>query len=90
MSMLTLTETISSIYPVAFTIFMSLGLVKLAWSTWKTLKQDWLYLKKLHQIPCDRCVFFTGEHHLKCTVHPYKAFHEEAIGCLDYNSIKSH
>jgi hypothetical protein len=52
--------------------------------------QNWFNLKRLHQIPCDRCAFYTGEHNLKCTVHPYKAFREEAIECVDYKSIKSH
>ncbi len=42
------------------------------------------HLKKLHQIPCDRCAFYTGEYRLKCTVRPYTAFTEEAIGCRDY------
>jgi hypothetical protein len=90
MSMLTPTEIIPAIYTVAFAIGLSLVLVNFAWSTWKTLKQDLLHLQKLHQIPCDRCVFFTGEYRLKCTVHPHKAFHEEAIDCIDYRSIKLH
>ncbi|MEB3884716.1 hypothetical protein LKE08_14890 [Lyngbya sp. CCY1209] len=44
-------------------------------------------LKKLHQIPCSRCAFFTGDYRLKCTIHPCKALSEEAIGCLDYEAI---
>jgi hypothetical protein len=56
-------------------------------STWKTIKKDWHHLNRLHQIPCDRCIFFTGEYNLKCTVHPDKALNEDAIGCLDYRSL---
>ena len=41
-------------------------------------------LKRLHQIPCSRCTFFTGSYYLKCTVHPCKALSEEAIHCLEY------
>jgi hypothetical protein len=41
-------------------------------------------LKRLHQIPCSGCIFFTGDYRLKCTVHPCKALSEEAIDCLDY------
>jgi hypothetical protein len=41
-------------------------------------------LKRLHQIPCTNCAFFTGDYRLKCTVHPCKALSEEAINCLDY------
>jgi hypothetical protein len=43
-------------------------------------------LKRLHQIPCTHCAFFTGDYRLKCTVHPCKALSEEAIDCLDYES----
>ncbi len=85
----TILELVSSIYSVTFAICMSLGIVYFTWSSWNTLQKDWLHLKKLHQIPCDRCVFYTGEYYLKCTVHPYKAFHEEAIDCMDYRSVKS-
>jgi hypothetical protein len=41
-------------------------------------------LKKIHQIPCNRCAFYTGEYRLKCTVRPCQAFTEEAIACLDW------
>jgi hypothetical protein len=58
-------------------------------STWKAVRKDWQHLKRLHQIPCNRCVFFTGEYNLKCAVHPSKALNEEAIGCIDYRSLKS-
>lgn len=44
-------------------------------------------LKQLHQIPCTKCAFFTGEYHLKCTVHPCKALSENAINCLDYEPV---
>lgn len=43
-----------------------------------------VYLKKLHAIPCDRCIFYTGESCLKCTIHPYKALTEEAVDCQDW------
>jgi hypothetical protein len=46
-------------------------------------------LRRLHQVPCSRCAFFTSNHHLKCTVHPCKALSEEAINCLDYESVSS-
>jgi hypothetical protein len=70
-------------------ICLSLGLLNYALSTWKILQKDWLKLKKLHQIPCSRCDFFTGEYNLKCTVHPHKALKEDAIGCDDYQIAKS-
>jgi hypothetical protein len=43
-------------------------------------------LKRLHQIPCSRCAFYTGDYRLKCAVHPCKALSEEAIACVDYES----
>jgi hypothetical protein len=63
---------------------ISLGLASYLHAVWKSLRKDWQHLQRLHQIPCHRCVFFTGEYNLKCTVHPDKALNEDAIGCLDY------
>jgi hypothetical protein len=45
------------------------------------------YVKKLHQVPCDRCVYFTGDYRLKCTVNPLVALSEEAINCRDFEPI---
>ena len=42
------------------------------------------HLKRLHQIPCSKCDFFTNDYRLKCTVHPVQACTEEAIHCLDF------
>lgn len=42
------------------------------------------HLKKLHDIPCSGCDFFTNDYRLKCTIHPCKACSEEAIGCIDF------
>ena len=56
---------------------------------WKILSetnQGINYVKKLHQIPCANCVYFTGEHRLKCTVDPIKALTENAISCRDFTS----
>ncbi|NDJ18263.1 hypothetical protein [Myxacorys almedinensis] len=41
-------------------------------------------LKRLHQIPCSGCAFFTGDYHLKCTVRPSDALTEQAIDCRDF------
>lgn len=43
--------------------------------------------RRLHQIPCADCQFFTGDPRLKCTVHPDSALSENAIGCMDYMEI---
>lgn len=44
------------------------------------------HLKKIHDIPCSGCDFFTNDYRLKCTIHPYKACSEEAIGCIDFEA----
>ncbi len=41
-------------------------------------------LKKLHQIPCYRCRYYTGSPYLKCPVHPLSACSEAALSCKDY------
>lgn len=43
-------------------------------------------VKRLHQIPCSGCQFFTDEYYLKCTVRPSSALTEAAIGCPDFCS----
>lgn len=40
-------------------------------------------VQRLHEIPCARCQYFTHNYSLKCTVHPYEALTESAIGCKD-------
>ncbi|MGL5940117.1 MAG: hypothetical protein ACRC2S_06970 [Waterburya sp.] len=43
--------------------------------------------KEMHQIPCTKCRFFTGDYRLKCTTNPHIANTEQAIGCPDYYEI---
>ncbi|MBF2065856.1 MAG: hypothetical protein IGS39_15760 [Calothrix sp. C42_A2020_038] len=58
-------------------------------SFWITLKQGTKHVKRLHQIPCHNCDFFTNDYRLKCTINPKKACSEEAIGCRDFE-LKTH
>ena len=41
-------------------------------------------LWRLHQIPCDRCRYYTGSQYLRCPVNPLAVFSEEAIHCGDF------
>ena len=41
-------------------------------------------VKKMHQVPCANCIYFTGDYRLKCPVHPIKAMSEDAICCRDF------
>ena len=56
----------------------------LIWRTWATLLAGIQHLRRLHQIPCSRCTYFTRDYRLKCTVHPTIALTEDAIACRDY------
>jgi hypothetical protein len=56
------------------------------WKIWNTTKTGCLYLKKIHNIPCSRCQYFTGDYRLKCTVNPIDALTEDAIRCRDFQS----
>lgn len=75
------------IKPLAFPLYC-IGAWTLAglffWSIWQATQDGIARLRRLHQIPCDRCAFFTGDYRLKCTVHPTKSLTEEAINCVDY------
>ena len=86
---LVLLQVAPSIAPLVFAVFIWTILGSFLWALWSALREGWSNLRKLHQIPCSRCAFFTGDYHLKCTVHPCKALSEEAINCLDYESIST-
>lgn len=55
-------------------------------SFWLMLNKGTNHLKNLHKVPCSGCDFFTNDYRLKCTIHPYKACSEEAIGCIDFET----
>jgi hypothetical protein len=57
------------------------------WSLASFLMDAVARAKEMHQIPCSKCRFFTGDYRLKCTINPYIANTEQAIGCRDYHEI---
>ena len=69
-------------------VFFMIGIISLitisVYNFYLTFHSGINYVKRLHQIPCSRCTFFTGDYRLKCTVHPYSALTETAINCRDY------
>lgn len=69
--------------PICFICAWSLILL-VAWSIWSTIRDGVTTGKKMHQIPCVDCQYFTGDYRLKCTVQPTTANTEAAIDCLDY------
>ncbi|MBE9112522.1 hypothetical protein IQ273_24315 [Nodosilinea sp. LEGE 07298] len=44
-------------------------------------------LRRLHQVPCFRCRYYTGSSHLKCPVRPIDAASEAALHCIDYEAV---
>ena len=72
--------------------FMTIVLSLFAWgvgvgclcSSGVALVEGWKHLRRLHQVPCSQCLYFTGDYNLKCTVRPCTALTENAIGCLDF------
>lgn len=70
-------------FPLYCLIFYTLVLVFVG-SLYLAVRDGIARLRRLHQIPCSRCAFFTGDYRLKCTVHPLTALSEEAIGCRDF------
>ena len=67
-----------------FISFWLILMIIFSFSVVSAFKQGAEQLKRLHQIPCYKCDFFTNDFRLKCTVHPIKACSEEALGCTDF------
>ena len=61
----------------------------LVWSSCSAVNNGIETVKRLHQIPCSNCKFFTGNYQLKCPVHPKMALSEDAINCLDYDPVEN-
>lgn len=59
------------------------------WAICVAFQDGMARLKRLHQIPCDRCAYFTGNTYLKCTVQPCRAFTEDALGCIDFEPAQA-
>ena len=55
-------------------------------SIFQGFKYGITHVRKLHQIPCSKCDFFTNDYRLKCTVHPVAACTESAINCFDFEA----
>ncbi|WP_066377272.1 hypothetical protein [Anabaena sp. CA = ATCC 33047] len=61
-------------------------IVLVLWSLWTATRDSITTAKKMHNIPCPSCQFFTNDYRLKCTVHPSIANTEEAIHCCDFQA----
>jgi hypothetical protein len=65
------------------------ALASLVCSLWVAIWEAAAQLKKLHQVPCDQCLYFTGSCYLKCAVNPSTAFTEAAIDCRDFTPVSA-
>ncbi|ACK70448.1 conserved hypothetical protein [Gloeothece citriformis PCC 7424] len=72
--------------PVCFLLAWTL-LILLGSTLWMSTRDTFNRAKKMHQIPCATCRYFTNDYRLKCPVHPMIANTENAIDCSDYQSI---
>ena len=68
--------------------FMACGSVLyFVYSLGNTSVEGWKQLRRMHQVPCSRCMYFTGDYNLKCSVRPCDALTEQAIGCRDFEIV---
>lgn len=69
---------------VIYCFCISILMLVFLWSASLALREGFQQLRRLHQIPCSNCEFFTNDYRLKCTVRPCVACTEDAIGCTDF------
>jgi hypothetical protein len=73
-------STLQIICPIMIWIVLLFFFASICFATYEGI----LSLRKLHRIPCNHCAFYTGDHRLKCTVHPCTAFSIDSLDCIDY------
>jgi len=56
----------------------------LVWNMGSAIAYSIRTSKRMHQIPCSHCQYFTNDYHLKCSVRPDIALSEQAINCGDF------
>ncbi len=80
-------QAIASLMTAIISLGFGVMLLAFAGAVYLAARDGVRRLRRLHQIPCHRCAFYTGSPYLKCPVHPSRALSEEAIGCLDYEIV---
>lgn len=64
------------------TAWTMLGLILI--QIYRMFTEGSAHARKLHQIPCAGCQYFSGDYTLKCALHPSRAGTIEAIECGDF------
>ncbi|MEL7331819.1 MAG: hypothetical protein AAFN12_06195 [Cyanobacteria bacterium J06560_2] len=77
---------IRPVLPAVCFVFLWSTVLMAVWSFFKNVRQGIANVRQMHRIPCARCQYATNTHLIKCSVQPYAAFSEEAIGCQDFES----
>ncbi len=72
--------------PICFVLAWSMVAIG-GWTIWSAVRDSVSRARRMHQIPCAGCRYFSGNYALKCPVHPYEALSEAAIGCPDFESV---
>lgn len=72
--------------PICF-VFGWIFLISLGWTLFSGIRDAIARTKRMHEIPCCNCQYFTNDHHLKCTAQPTIANTEAAINCPDFCPI---
>jgi len=79
--------TLAGVLPLVVPLTIWAVLVWFGLALCLAIHDGWGRLRRLHQIPCHRCAFYTGSPYLKCPVHPQSALSELALGCRDYEAV---
>jgi hypothetical protein len=70
-------------------VILSGVLLGVIWKNYGPVQTNLLKLNEIENLPCGRCLYFTGNHHLTCTVRPHEALTEEAVDCFDFAMANS-
>ncbi len=85
--MLNLLQQFQEVLQPIFFVSAWVLLFLLGWTLVRTITDLINRSKKMHEIPCTNCKFFTNDYRLKCTVQPRLANTEQAISCPDFRSL---
>lgn len=76
----------TDILPIAMPLLIWAALLHLVLASLLALEDGFRRLKRLHQIPCYRCQYYSGSPYLKCPLHPREACSEAVLQCPDYEA----
>lgn len=78
--------TAFDVLPIVVPLLIWAALLHLVLAGLLALDDGFKRLKRLHQIPCYRCRYYSRSPYLKCPLHPREACSEAVLQCPDYES----